>query len=311
MPTKKNRAPRRVHSRPLMSALLRNLCKVEGVHSRWTFDHCIVEHTSITTSSNSSMFKVSRVAPASALAISNDPAVEFRHPAEDDMELDEDEYGAGPSTRTVVTPGESITSSKEYMRSVFPTFQCCPLTINSGHGTYVEVDQVMAAVAGTIERVNKLISVRPLNARYVPEVGDLVIGRIVEVGNMRWKVDANARQDAVLMLSSVNLPGGVQRRKIESDALKMREFLAEGDVSDLHTRAHSPILLLAFSLQLGPLPPHRIRSSWTPSMRNSDSRSYSSPRYRHSSRTARCPYIPEVSDTGSFATASFFHSHLD
>jgi exosome complex component RRP4 len=58
-----------------------------------------------------------------------------------------------------------------------------------------------------------------------------VIGRIGEVGSSRWKVDANARQDAVLMLSSVNLPGGVQRRKIESDALKMREFLAEGDVS--------------------------------------------------------------------------------
>ena len=67
--------------------------------------------------------------------------------------------------------------------------------------------------------------------RYTPEVGDLVIGRIGEVGSSRWKVEANARQDAVLMLSSVNLPGGVQRRKIESDALKMREFLAEGDVS--------------------------------------------------------------------------------
>lgn len=26
----------------------------------------------------------------------------------------------------------------------------------------------------------------------------------------RWKVDTNSRQDAVLMLSSVNLPGGVQ-----------------------------------------------------------------------------------------------------
>lgn len=47
-------------------------------------------------------------------------------------------------------------------------------------------------------------------SRYTPEVGDLVIGRIVEVGSSRWKVDANARQDAVLMLSSVNLPGGVQ-----------------------------------------------------------------------------------------------------
>jgi exosome complex component RRP4 len=89
----------------------------------------------------------------------------------------------------------------------------------------------VSAVAGTLERVNKLISVKALQSRYTPEVGDLVIGRIVEVGAQRWRVEANARQDAVLMLSSVNLPGGVQRRKVESDALKMREFLAEGDVS--------------------------------------------------------------------------------
>jgi len=46
----------------------------------------------------------------------------------------------------------------------------------------------------------------------------------------RWKVDANARQDAVLMLSSVNLPGGVQRRKLESDELQMRNFFEEGDL---------------------------------------------------------------------------------
>jgi exosome complex component RRP4 len=69
---------------------------------------------------------------------------------------------------------------------------------------------VVSSVAGTIQRVNKLISVKALKARYTPEVGDLVIGRIVEVGALRWKVEANARQDAVLMLSSVNLPGGVQ-----------------------------------------------------------------------------------------------------
>lgn len=83
----------------------------------------------------------------------------------------------------------------------------------------------MSSVSGTIQRVNKLISVKPIKSRcakaargpqsdlmtrYTPEVGDLVIGRIVEVGTQRWKVDANARQDAVLMLSSVNLPGGVQ-----------------------------------------------------------------------------------------------------
>ena len=32
------------------------------------------------------------------------------------------------------------------------------------------------------------------------------------------------------MLSSVNLPGGIQRRKLESDELQMRTFFEEGDL---------------------------------------------------------------------------------
>lgn len=32
------------------------------------------------------------------------------------------------------------------------------------------------------------------------------------------------------MLSSINLPGGVQRRKLESDELQMRNYFAEGDL---------------------------------------------------------------------------------
>jgi hypothetical protein len=36
---------------------------------------------------------------------------------------------------------------------------------------------------------------------------------VIEVVQQRWKVDTNARQDAILALSSVNLPGGVQVSK--------------------------------------------------------------------------------------------------
>lgn len=32
----------------------------------------------------------------------------------------------------------------------------------------------------------------------------------LQVAARRWKVDTGARQDAILMLSSVNLPGGIQ-----------------------------------------------------------------------------------------------------
>jgi len=74
------------------------------------------------------------------------------------------------------------------------------------------------------------VTVRAIRTRYNPEVGDLVVGRITEVQPRRWKVDANSRQDAILMLSSVNLPGGVQRRKLESDELQMRNFFEEGDL---------------------------------------------------------------------------------
>ena len=69
--------------------------------------------------------------------------------------------------------------------------------------------KLLASVAGVVEKVNKLICVQPLQSRYVGEIGDVVVGRVTEVGQRRWKVDCQARLDAVLMLSSVNLPGGV------------------------------------------------------------------------------------------------------
>ena len=35
-----------------------------------------------------------------------------------------------------------------------------------------------------------------------------MVGRILEVGQRRWKVDTKSKLDSVLMLSAVNLPGG-------------------------------------------------------------------------------------------------------
>lgn len=77
-----------------------------------------------------------------------------------------------------------------------------------GHGTYEEDGYLKSSVAGLKEEVNKLISVRPLKSRYNGEIGDVVIGRITEVQQKRWKVETNSRLDSVLLLSSVNLPGG-------------------------------------------------------------------------------------------------------
>lgn len=116
----------------------------------------------------------------------------------------------------IYTPGEEISSQPDFLR---------------GHGTYVDEEKTLrASVAGLLEKVNKLISIRPLKARYNGDIGDLIVGRITEVQQKRWKVDVNAKLDAVLLLSSVNLPGGELRRRSAEDEQTMRRYLQEGDL---------------------------------------------------------------------------------
>lgn len=123
----------------------------------------------------------------------------------------------------IVTPGELITTDAQWMR---------------GHGTYIpksitdtsEDYAINASVFGTIQKTNKLLSVVPLRARYAPEIGDLVVGRIVEVQSRRWKVDVSAPLLANLPLSSINLPGGIQRKRTAVDELNIRSFFTEGDL---------------------------------------------------------------------------------
>ena len=73
--------------------------------------------------------------------------------------------------------------------------------------------------------MNKLVSVRPLSSRYVAELGDVVVGRVADVAGKRWKVDVAAQQAAVLMLSAVNLPGGIQVPNAPGDCARAAESL--------------------------------------------------------------------------------------
>ncbi|KAM4065621.1 exosome complex component rrp4 [Hirsutella rhossiliensis] len=127
--------------------------------------------------------------------------------------LDDDDDEA----HEILTPGSVITSNPQWMR---------------GHGTYVPPNSssITSSLAGILTRTNKLLSVRPLRARYTPEIGDLVVGRIAEVQARRWRVDVAAAQLAVLQISAVNLPGGILRKRTETDELQIRSFFAEGDL---------------------------------------------------------------------------------
>jgi len=125
-----------------------------------------------------------------------------------------------------------------------------------GHGTQVVNGRLLATVCGTVERVNKLVSVRPLRTRYVPETGDVVLGRVTEIAGKRWKLDIGSRQDAILQLGAAHLPGGVQRRRDEHDELNMRDLYAETDLVSAEVQsfyADGAVALHTRSLKYGRL----------------------------------------------------------
>jgi exosome complex component RRP4 len=78
--------------------------------------------------------------------------------------------------------------------------------------------------------VNKLIYVRPIKSRYHGEIGDVIVGRIVEVQADRWMVDFGGTQHASLSLGGITLPGNEQRRRMDEDKLQMRDYFREGDL---------------------------------------------------------------------------------
>ncbi|EQB61699.1 exosome complex exonuclease rrp4 [Vairimorpha apis BRL 01] len=113
-------------------------------------------------------------------------------------------------------PGENICESEDYIR---------------GHGTFIKGDFLLSSYFGTPKIINKLVTVTPkFFHRYTPEIGDVVVGRVTGIFNKKWKIEMNCKSDVSLNLSSINLPGVTQRRKLESDEILMREYF---DIDDL------------------------------------------------------------------------------
>lgn len=96
--------------------------------------------------------------------------------------------------------------------------------------TSPETSNIVSAVAGAVEVVERVVSMRAMATRYVPEVGDVVVGRIIDVAGNRWRCDVGGHLTAVMMLSNVTEPGGILRRRGREDELSMRSLFTDGDV---------------------------------------------------------------------------------
>ena len=89
--------------------------------------------------------------------------------------------------KQLVTPGEMLAEG-DYL---------------AGKNTYAENSKIYAARIGLADCNNKQVNVVALRSFYLPKVGDIVIGTVLEVGFNGWTVDIKAPYTALLRASDV------------------------------------------------------------------------------------------------------------
>jgi exosome complex component RRP4 len=90
-------------------------------------------------------------------------------------------------SREIVVPGDLLDSSGK----------------RAGPGTYIEGRNIFAALLGIKTIRQDTVGVVPLSGQYMPERGDMVVGKIEDVSASNWLVDINAPYPAPLHVNEV------------------------------------------------------------------------------------------------------------
>jgi exosome complex component RRP4 len=87
--------------------------------------------------------------------------------------------------RQFVIPGQELAEGMDYL---------------PGEGAFREGDKILSLKVGLARIDNRLLKVIPLGGKYVPKEGDIVIGKIVDIGTYGWRVDFDWPFFATIML---------------------------------------------------------------------------------------------------------------
>jgi len=91
--------------------------------------------------------------------------------------------------RDFVVPGTEIVKSMDYL---------------PGKNCFRDGESIISKKLGLVSTSGRVVSVIPLSGVYMPRVGDMVIGRVVEVQQSGWIIDIRSYFHAYLPLSNVN-----------------------------------------------------------------------------------------------------------
>ena len=91
--------------------------------------------------------------------------------------------------KNVVVPGEVIANGMDFVPAL---------------GSFREGDKIIASQLGLVNLSGRLIKVIPLSGRYIPKNGDVVIGRVADIGFSGWRVDIGWAFEANLSMKEAS-----------------------------------------------------------------------------------------------------------
>jgi len=89
------------------------------------------------------------------------------------------------NVRQIVVPGEFLMKAP----------------MKPGIGTYSRGGEIFASTVGVLSVHGNYVNVIPLSGKYIPRVGDVIIGKIIDIAPTNWLVDINAPYPAPLHIS--------------------------------------------------------------------------------------------------------------
>jgi len=75
--------------------------------------------------------------------------------------------------------------------------------LRPGAGTYVLSGKIYSSILGVKSVRSNYVNVIPLSGKYLPQTGDTVVGKIIDIGPSNWLVEINAPYPAPLHVNEV------------------------------------------------------------------------------------------------------------
>lgn len=90
--------------------------------------------------------------------------------------------------RELVVPGQVLADGMDYLPS---------------SGAYREQDKLVSLLLGLVTLEGRLVKIIPLRGRYMPKIGDVVIGKVIDMTFSNWFIDIGCTNNGVMGLSEV------------------------------------------------------------------------------------------------------------